>query len=93
MKKRTGIGLSLTSLAPLNSIRRVHVAYWNRGWAHAKKEEYGAAIKDMQKASQLQAERARLPAGFGKDQSAADYQTRAEVIMQKEQLITGAPLS
>ena len=54
MKKRTGIGLSLTSLAPSNSIRMSHVAYWNRGWAHAKKEEYGAAIKDIQKASQLQ---------------------------------------
>ena len=26
----------------------------NRAWAHAKKEEYGAALKDIQKAIQLQ---------------------------------------
>src|SRR5205823_14754661 len=38
-------------------------------------------------------ERARLPARYGRDQSSADYRTRDKVIMQKEQLITGALFS
>jgi hypothetical protein len=31
-----------------------HVAYWNRAGVHAEKEEYDAAIKDTQKAIELQ---------------------------------------